>query len=152
MDIIDKKILYILQTDTSLPLSTIAKKVGLSTTPCFNRIKKLEEEGIIKKRVAIIDNNKINLPIIVFLSISVAQHSKEWLEEFVNKITSLREVVEMYRLTGDTDYLIKVVASSIEEYDKFQQQLINDFEFTNMTSNISLKELKKNNYLPLDFI
>ena len=94
MDIIDKKILYILQTDTSLPLSTIAKKVGLSTTPCFNRIKKLEEEGIIKKRVAIIDNNKINLPIIVFLSISVAQHSKEWLEEFVNKITSLKEVVE----------------------------------------------------------
>jgi len=152
MDIIDKKILYILQTDTSLPLSTIAKKVGLSTTPCFNRIKKLEEEGIIKKRVAIIDNNKINLPIIVFLSISVAQHSKEWLEEFVNKITSLKEVVEMYRLTGDTDYLIKVVASSIEEYDKFNQQLIKEINFRSLKSNIVLKEIKNTNELPLDHI
>lgn len=152
MDIIDKKILYILQTDTSLPLSTIAKKVGLSTTPCFNRIKKLEEEGIIKKRIAIIDNNKINLPIIVFLSISVAQHSKEWLEEFVNKITSLKEVVEMYRLTGDTDYLIKVVASSIEEYDKFNQQLIKEINFRSLKSNIVLKEIKNTNELPLDHI
>ena len=152
MDIIDKKILYILQTDTSLPLSTIAKKVGLSTTPCFNRIKTLEEEGIIKKRVAIIDNNKINLPIIVFLSISVAQHSKEWLEEFVNKITSLKEVVEMYRLTGDTDYLIKVVASSIEEYDKFNQQLIKEINFRSLKSNIVLKEIKNTNELPLDHI
>ena len=152
MDLIDKKILSILQTDTSLPLSTIAKKIGLSTTPCFNRIKKLEEDGIIKKRVAIIDNNKINLPVIVFLSISVAQHSKEWLDEFVNKITSFEEVIEMHRLTGDTDYLIKVVASSIEEYDRFNQQLIKEINFRSLKSNIVLKEIKNTHELPLSHI
>ena len=152
MDLIDKKILSILQTDTSLPLSTIAKKIGLSTTPCFNRIKKLEEDGIIKKRVAIIDNYKINLPIIVFLSITVAQHSREWLDEFVNKITSFQEVIEMHRLTGDTDYLIKVVAGSIEEYDKFNQKLIKEINFRSLKSNIVLKEIKNTNELPLDHI
>ena len=152
MDLIDKKILSILQNDISLPLSTIAKKVGLSTTPCFNRIKKLEEDGIIKKRVAIIDNYKINLPIIVFLSITVAQHSREWLHEFVNKITSFQEVIEMHRLTGDTDYLIKVVAGSIEEYDKFNQKLIKEINFRSLKSNIVLKEIKNTNELPLDHI
>ena len=152
MDLIDKKILSILQIDTSLPLSTIAKKVGLSTTPCFNRIKKLEEDGIIKKRVAIIDNYKINLPIIVFLSITVAQHSKEWLDEFVNKITSFEEVIEMHRLTGDTDYLIKVVAGSIEEYDSFNQKLIKEINFSSLKSNIVLKEIKNTNELPLGHI
>ena len=152
MDLIDKKILSILQNDISLPLSTIAKKVGLSTTPCFNRIKKLEEDGIIKKRVAIIDNYKINLPIIVFLSITVAQHSREWLDEFVNKITSFQEVIEMHRLTGDTDYLIKVVAGSIEEYDKFNQKLIKEINFRSLKSNIVLKEIKNTNELPLGHI
>ena len=152
MDLIDKKILSILQADTSLPLSTIAKRVGLSTTPCFNRIKKLEEDGIIKKRVAIIDNYKINLPIIVFLSITVAQHSKEWLDEFVNKITSFKEVIEMHRLTGDTVYLIKVVAGSIEEYDRFNQKLIKEINFRSLKSNIVLKEIKNTNELPLGHI
>tara|TARA_Y100000590_G_scaffold452602_1_gene596061 strand:+ start:627 stop:1088 length:462 start_codon:yes stop_codon:yes gene_type:complete len=152
MDLIDKKILSILQADTSLPLSTIAKRVGLSTTPCFNRIKKLEEDGIIKKRVAIIDNYKVNLPIIVFLSITVAQHSKEWLDEFVNKIINFSEVIEMYRLTGDTDYLIKVVAGSIEEYDRFNQKLIKEINFRSLKSNIVLKEIKNTNELPLGHI
>ena len=121
MDRIDIKILNILQKDASLPLATIAKKVDLSTTPCFNRIKKLEEMGVIKKRVAILDNKKINLPIVVFLSITVAQHSKEWLEKFIDKLSSFDEVVEIYRLTGNSDYLIKIVAKSIEQYDKFNQ-------------------------------
>jgi len=152
MDLIDKKILSILQADSSLPLSTIAKRVGLSTTPCFNRIKKLEEDGIIKKRVAIIDNYKVNLPIIVFLSITVAQHSKEWLDEFVNKIINFSEVIEMYRLTGDTDYLIKVVAGSIEEYDRFNQKLIKEINFRSLKSNIVLKEIKNTNELPLGHI
>ena len=107
MDRIDIKILNILQRDASLPLATIAKKVDLSTTPCFNRIKKLEEMGVIKKRIAILDNKKINLPIVVFLSITVAQHSKEWLVIFIDKLSSFDEVVEIYRLTGNSDYLIK---------------------------------------------
>ena len=152
MDKIDKKILSILQEDSSLPLSTIAKRVDLSTTPCFNRIKKLEEDGVIKKRVAILDNNKINLPIIVFLSISVASHNEEWLKKFVNKITSFEEVVEVYRLTGDTDYIVKVLTNSIEEYDSFNQKLINDVSFRSLKSNIVLKEIKNNTMLPLKHV
>ena len=152
MDLLDKKIISIIQNDSSLPLATIAKRIGLSTTPCFNRIKKLEEDGVIKKRVAIIDHNKINLPIVVFLSISVEQHSKEWLENFVEKLTRYDEIVEMYRLTGDSDYLIKVMAKSIEAYDKFNQQLIKEINFRSLNSNIVLKEIKNTTVLPLDNI
>ena len=150
MDQVDIKILNILQNNASVPLATIAKKVELSTTPCFNRIKKLEESGIIKKRVAILDNKKLNLPIVVFLSINVAQHSKEWLEKFVDKLNSFKEVVEIYRLSGDTDYLIKIMAKSIEEYDKFNQQLIKEINFRSLNSNIVLKEIKNTTVLPLD--
>tara|TARA_Y100000590_G_scaffold42621_2_gene45387 strand:- start:618 stop:1082 length:465 start_codon:yes stop_codon:yes gene_type:complete len=149
MDRIDIKILNILQKDASLPLATIAKKVDLSTTPCFNRIKKLEEMGVIKKRVAILDNKKINLPIVVFLSITVAQHSKEWLEKFIDKLSSFDEVVEIYRLTGNSDYLIKIVAKSIEQYDNFNQVLIKEINFRSLSSNIVLKEIKNTNILPL---
>ena len=152
MDLLDKKIISIIQNDSSLPLATIAKRIGLSTTPCFNRIKKLEEDGVIKKRVAIIDHNKINLPIVVFLSISVEQHSKEWLENFVEKLTRYDEIVEMYRLTGDSDYLIKVMAKSIEAYDKFNQLLIKEINFRSLNSNIVLKEIKNTTVLPLDNI
>ena len=152
MDLLDKKIISIIQNDSSLPLATIAKRIGLSTTPCFNRIKKLEEDGVIKKRVAIINHNKINLPIVVFLSITVEQHSKEWLENFVEKLTRYDEIVEMYRLTGDSDYLIKVMAKSIEAYDKFNQQLIKEINFRSLKSNIVLKEIKNTTVLPLDNI
>ena len=152
MDLLDKKIISIIQNDSSLPLATIAKRIGLSTTPCFNRIKKLEEDGVIKKRVAIIDHNKINLPIVVFLSISVEQHSKEWLENFVEKLTRYDEIVEMYRLTGDSDYLMKVMAKSIEAYDKFNQLLIKEINFRSLNSNIVLKEIKNTTVLPLDNI
>ena len=149
MDTIDKKIISIIQADSSIPLATIAKKIGLSTTPCFNRIKKLEEDGVIKKRVALIDHNKINLPVIIFLSISVAAHNEEWLEDFIHKIKNYEEIVEMYRLTGDTDYLIKVVAESIEKYDKFNQKLIKEINFRSLKSNIVLSEIKNTTELPL---
>ena len=152
MDAIDKLILAELQKNSSQPLSELSKKVGLSNTPCWNRIKKLEEDGVIKKRVAILDHNKINLPIIVFLSISVVSHDKEWLKNFVNRITSFEEVVEMYRLTGDADYIIKIVTKSINDYDIFNQQLIKEINFRNIKSNIVLKEIKNTTELPLDHI
>ena len=153
MDNIDKQILSALQKNATIPLSELSKKIGLSTTPCWNRIRKMEEEGIIKSRVTVINKDKINLNITVFLSISVSSHSEEWLIAFNKIITKYDQIIEVYRLTGSsTDYLLKIVAPSIDEYDKFQQKLINEFEFTHMTSNISLKELKKNHHLPLDFI
>ena len=153
MDDIDKKILSIIQKDATIPLSELSKKVGISKTPSWNRIRKMEEEGIIKSRVTVINKDKINLNITVFLSISVSSHSEEWLIAFKKIITKYDQIIEVYRLTGSsTDYLLKIVSPSIDEYDKFQQKLINEIEFNKMSSSIALKEIKKLNSLPLDYI
>ena len=153
MDIIDKKILEELQKNSSQPLSELSKKVGLSNTPCWNRIKKLEEEKIIKSKSIIIDNKKINLPITVFLSISIQNHTERWLKNFEKVVNKYDQIIEVHRLTGsNSDYQITILSPSIEDYDKFQQILIKEIECTNMTSHISLQTIKKNYNYPLNFI
>ena len=153
MDNIDKKILEELQKNSSQPLSELSKKVGLSNTPCWNRIKKLEEEKIIKSKSIIIDNNKINLPITIFLSISIQNHTEEWLKNFQKVVNKYDQIIEVHRLTGsNSDYQITILSPSIDEYDKFQQRLIKEIECTNMSSHISLHTIKKNYKYPLDFI
>ena len=152
MDEIDKNILRILQKNATIPLSEISKKIGISSTPCWNRIKKMEENKTIAAKVTIINKKKINLPVTVFLSVSIGNHQEEWLNKFNETVMQYDQITEVYRLAGSMDYLLKIVAPSIEAYDKFQQKLINEFEFTHMTSNITLKELKNNHQLPLDFI
>ena len=153
MDTIDKKILEELQKNSSQPLSELSKKVGLSNTPCWNRIKKLEEEKIIKSKSIIIDNKKINLPITVFLSISIQNHTERWLKNFEKVVNKYDQIIEVHRLTGsNSDYQITILSPSIEDYDKFQQILIKEIECTNMTSHISLQTIKKNYNYPLNFI
>ena len=153
MDKIDKQILFLLQKNANIPLTELSKRVGISKTPCWNRIRKMEEGGIINSQVTILDNKKINLNIVVFLSVSVSSHSEEWLIDFQKILSQHDQIVEAYRLTGSsTDYLLKIVAPSIEEYDKFQQHLINEVKFTNMSSSIALKEIKKIHSLPLDYV
>ena len=153
MDNIDKKILEELQKNSTQPLSELSKKVGLSNTPCWNRIKKLEEEKIIKSKSIIIDNKKINLPITVFLSISIQNHTEEWLKNFEKVVNKHDQIIEVHRLTGsDSDYQITILSPSIEDYDKFQQSLIKEIECTNMSSHISLQTIKKNYKYPLNFI
>jgi len=153
MDTIDKMILQIIQKNANIPLSELSKKVGISSTPCWNRIKKMEENDTISAKVTIINKEKINLPVTVFLSVSIGNHQQEWLTKFNDTVMKYDQITEVYRLASSTmDYLLKIVAPSIEAYDKFQQKLINEFEFSHMTSNITLRELKKNNHLPLDFI
>ncbi len=153
MDSIDKKILEELQKNSSQPLSELSKKVGLSNTPCWNRIKKLEEDKIIKSRSIILDNKKINLPITVFLSISIQNHTEQWLKNFEKVVNKYDQIIEVHRLTGsNSDYQITILSSSIEQYDKFQQILIKEIECTNMSSHISLQTIKKNYKYPLNFI
>ena len=153
MDNIDKKILEELQKNSSQPLSELSKKVGLSNTPCWNRIKKLEEEKIIKSKSIIIDNKKINLSITVFLSISIQNHTTEWLKNFQKVVNKYDQIIEVHRLTGsNSDYQITILSPSIEEYDNFQQNLIKEIECTNMTSQISLHTIKKNNNISLEYI
>jgi len=153
MDSIDKKILEELQKNSSQPLSELSKKVGLSNTPCWNRIKKLEEDKIIKSKSIILDNKKINLPITVFLSISIQNHTEQWLKNFEKVVNKYDQIIEVHRLTGsNSDYQITILSPSIEEYDKFQQILIKEIECTNMSSHISLQTIKKNYKYPLNYI
>jgi len=153
MDSIDKKILEELQKNSSQPLSELSKKIGLSNTPCWNRIKKLEEDKIIRSRSIILDNKKINLPITVFLSISIQNHTEHWLKNFEKVVNKYDQIIEVHRLTGsNSDYQITILSSSIEQYDKFQQILIKEIECTNMSSHISLQTIKKNYKYPLNFI
>ena len=151
MDSIDKVILTQLQKDVTLPLSETAKRAGISKTACWNRIRKMEEEKIIQSKVAILNNSKVNLPIVIFLSLTVYSHTAEWIKKFSEAMNKYEQIIEVYRITGhEIDYLLKIVSSSIEEYDKFQQLLIKEFEFKGMATKIVLKEIKKVNSLPLD--
>ena len=150
MDEIDKKILISLQKDVSIPLSELSKKVGISSTPCWSRIKKLEKDGVIVSKTIEIDQEKINLPITIFLSISIQNNTEAWLKNFSEVVNKYDEIIEVHRLTGSSvDYLLKILTPSINEYDKFQQKLITEIECTNMSSSISLKKLKKFKRLPL---
>ena len=152
MDEIDKKILISLQTDVSIPLSELSKKVGISSTPCWSRIKKLEKDGVIVSKTIEIDQEKINLPITIFLSISIQNNTEARLKNFSEVVNKYDEIIEVHRLTGsNTDYLLKILTPSIYEYDRFQQKLIKEIKCTNMSSSISLKKLKKFNKLPLDY-
>ena len=153
MDNIDKQILFALQKNATIPLSKLSKKIGLSTTPCWNRIKKMEEDGIIESKTTIINKEKINLSIVIFLSISVSSHTEEWLDKFNKVIMKYDQIIEVDRLTGSSmDYMLKIVAPSIKQYDELQQKLIKELNFNKMSSSISLKQLKKTNILPLKFL
>tara|TARA_B100001250_G_C19379251_1_gene605480 strand:+ start:182 stop:643 length:462 start_codon:yes stop_codon:yes gene_type:complete len=153
MDKIDKKILESLQTNVTLPLSEVAKNVGISTTPCWSRIKKLEKEKVIISKTIHIDNEKINLPITVFLMISIQNHTDEWLKNFVSVVNKYDQIIEVHRLTGSkVDYQLKILTNSIHDYDNFQQKLIKEIECTNMISSVSLQTIKKFKKLPLDQI
>ena len=150
IDDLDKKILTLIQKNAGLPLSEISKRVGISPTPCWNRIKKMEEAGVISARTIVLNRKAINLSIVVFLSIRVSHHSKDWITSFQEIIDKHEEIIETHRITGsDADYLLKIVASSIENYDKFQQKLISQLDFTKMSSSISLQEMKNSHILPL---
>ena len=153
MDLIDKKILKELQKNSSISLSELSRKVGLTNTPCWNRIRKMQEDKIILSKSIVLNNKKINLPITVFLSISIQNHSQVWLKNFEKIINKYDEITEVHRLTGtNSDYQLTILSSSIEEYDKFQQKIISEIECTNMTSHISLQTIKKINYYSLDYI
>ena len=151
MDEIDKNILICLQEDVSISLSELSKKVGISSTPCWSRIKKLENDGVIVSKTIEIDQEKINLPITIFLSISIENNTEAWLQNFSEVVNKYDEIIEVHRLTGsNVDYLLKILTPSIYEYDIFQQKLIKEIKCTNMSSSISLKKLKKFKKLPLD--
>lgn len=152
MDATDKAILAILQRDSATPVSDIAEAVGLSSTPCWRRIKKLEEEGVIRARVALADRAAINLGLTAFVAVKTAQHTEAWLTRFAEAVRRIPEVVELHRMSGETDYLMKVVCPDMARFDRVYKQLISVAEFTDVRSSFSMEELKSTTELPLDYV
>tara|TARA_B110000438_G_C15315693_1_gene437302 strand:+ start:106 stop:573 length:468 start_codon:yes stop_codon:yes gene_type:complete len=152
LDKIDKEILKIIQLNATIPLSDLSKKVGISKTPCWNRIRKMEEEGVITNRLTSIDNKKVNLPLIAFLSIHIPNHSDEWLENFKHLIKKNEQIIETHRINGSHDYILKILSPSMEKYDEFQQNFIRDTGCINMQTSFSQKEIKNTKSLPLSFL
>ncbi|MBB6259516.1 Lrp/AsnC family transcriptional regulator [Paenochrobactrum gallinarii] len=152
MDRLDRKILRLLQEDATLAVADVAKKVGLSTTPCWRRIQKLEEDGIIKRRVAILDPAKINARVTVFVSIRTNSHSNEWLKRFSEVVQEFPEVIEFYRMSGDIDYLLRVAVPDIAAYDAFYKRLINRIEIRDVSSSFAMEQIKYTTELPLDYM
>ena len=151
MDAIDKKILNILQSDTTPAVAEIAKQVGLSTTPCWRRIQKLEDAGIIRSRVALLDAEKLNAGATVFVSIKTDKHDAAWYQGFSSAVNKFPEVVEFYRMSGDIDYLLRVVVPDIAAYDRFYKRLIEKVELYDVSSSFSMEQIKYTTALPLDY-
>ncbi len=151
LDRMDRKILDIVQKDCTLAVAEIGKRVGLSTTPCWRRIQKLEELGVIQSRVALLDAKKVNVGVTVFVSITTSHHTEEWLERFHAALNDFPEVVEFYRMSGQVDYLLRVVVPDIERYDAFYKRLISKIELSDVSSAFAMEQIKFTTALPLDY-
>jgi len=149
MDMVDQKILNLLQLDASLTVKQIAAQIALSVTPCWKRIQKLEAQGFIRARVALLDAKKVNADVTVFVAIKTDQHTAEWIERFSRAVSDMPEVMEIYRMSGEIDYLLKVVVSSIEAYDRFYKKLVDRIELSHVTSSFAMEQMKYTTALPI---
>jgi Lrp/AsnC family transcriptional regulator len=151
MDRVDQKILTLLQEDATLSTAEIAERVSLTTTPCWRRIQNLEKAGIIRSRVALLDREQLNIGVDVFVGIRTNQHNADWLAEFASVVGEFEEVVEFYRMSGDVDYLMRVVVPDIAAYDRFYRRLIERVRIADVSSSFAMERLKYTTSLPLDY-
>jgi Lrp/AsnC family transcriptional regulator len=149
MDAIDRKILTVLQEDCSLSVAEIGARVGLSSTPCWKRIQRLEAEGVILKRVALVEQDQLGLGVTVFVSIETGDHSQAWLSRFAEVVQAMPEVMEFYRMAGDIDYMLRVVVADIASYDAFYKRLIANVPLKNVTSRFAMEKIKSTTALPI---
>lgn len=150
MDIVDKRILSILQRDATISISELSEQVNLSTTPCWKRVKRLEEEGVIKARVALLDSKKVARGVSVFVHIKTQCHEREWLDNFANVVSDFEEIMECYRMAGEWDYLLRVAVKDIEAFDLFYKRLVNRVSgLADVTSSFAMEEIKYSTRLPL---
>jgi Lrp/AsnC family transcriptional regulator len=149
IDAIDRKILRVLQEDASLSVAEIGERVGLSSTPCWKRIQRMEGEGIITGKVALVDQNRIGLGLSVFVSIESGDHSDAWLKRFAVAVSAMPEVMEFYRMAGDVDYMLRVVVADMRSYDVFYKKLIGAVALKNVTSRFAMEKIKSVTALPV---
>ena len=152
MDDTDIQILDCLQNDATLAVSEIAKRVGLSTSPCWNRIQRLEAAGVIRSRVGLLDPAALNVGVTAFVSNRTSNHNAAWFEKFSKAVSLAPEVVEFYRMSGDVDYLLRVVVPDIRAYDEFYKRLIDDVDLQDVSSSFAMEEIKYTTALPLDYV
>ena len=151
MDKTDRKILNLLQQDATLATADIAAAVGLSSMPCWRRIQRLQEKGVIRKRVALLSRDQLNLGVDVFVAVKSNHHNWEWLEEFSKTVSQFPEVVEFYRMAGESDYLLRVVVPDIPAFDKFYKNLVQSSDLADVSSSFAMEQIKYTTALPLDY-
>ena len=149
MDEIDRQLLEILQRDATLSIAQMAERVGLSATPCWKRIQKLEAQGVITRRVAVVDPDRIGVGLSVLVSVEAGEHTPEWLERFSIGVGAMPEVMEAYRMAGDVDYMLRVVVADIQGYDAFYKRLIAAVPLKNVTSRFAMEKIKSTTALPI---
>lgn len=152
IDHTDRAILDVLQHESDLSLQELAARVNLSPTPCWRRIQRLQEAGIIRARVALLDPEKLNVGVTVFVSVRAARHSMQWAQSFCEAVSVIPEVVEFYRMSGDVDYLLRVVVPDIKAFDLVYKRLIQCAELQDVSSSFAMEQLKYTTALPLDYV
>jgi Lrp/AsnC family transcriptional regulator len=152
MDRLDHKILELLQKDASLPAAEIAEKVGLSKAPCWRRIRRLHDDGVIQRIVAVLDPKSINVGTTVFVTVKAASHSAAWFDRFARAVRDIPEIVELYRLSGNVDYLMRICVPGIDAYDEVYKKLIANCDFLDVSASFSLETIKSTTALPLTYL
>ncbi|WP_435235685.1 Lrp/AsnC family transcriptional regulator [Psychromonas sp. PT13] len=150
LDKIDRIILSTLQNDCTISLNDLAEKVNLTTTPCWKRIKRLEDEGVISKRVALLNPEKLGLLFTAFVLLKTNDHSHEWYNHFVETVSIFPEIIEFYRMAGEYDYMMKVQVEDMKHFDSFYKKLVNSVPgIANVTSTFAMEPLKYTTALPI---
>jgi Lrp/AsnC family transcriptional regulator len=149
MDEIDRLLLDILQQDATLSIAQMAERIGLSATPCWKRIQKLEARGVITRRVAVVDPDSVGVGLSVLVSVEAGEHTPEWLRRFSAGVDALPEVMEVYRMAGDVDYILRVAVADMAEYDAFYKRLIAIAPMKNITSRFAMERMKHTTAYPL---
>lgn len=150
IDRLDAKILRALQSDASRSLTELAESIGLSTNACWKRVKRLEDDGFILKRVALLNRSKMNQTVTAFVEVRTDQHEERWLEEFASTVRTIPEIVEFYRMSGQVDYMLKIICSDIADYDRIYKKLIRSTRLRDVSSFFAMEQLKYTTEVPVD--
>ena len=151
IDTADRKLLDILQQNAALSLDELSERVGLSRNACWRRVKRLEDEGIIKARVTLLDADSINVGLTAFIALRTTEHSAKWLDQFAKAVRGIPEIIGVYRMTGDIDYLLQVVIPDVAAYDRLYKRLISKITLADVSSSFVMEEIKSTTVLPLDY-
>ena len=151
MDEIDRKLLHLLQRDASLSLDTLSERAALSRNACWRRIRRLEDDGVIKARVTLLDARRINVGLTAFIALRTTEHSAKWLQQFSKAVRDIPEIVGVYRMSGDVDYLLQAVIPDVAAYDALYKRLIDRITLADVSSSFVMEEIKATTVLPLDY-